>query len=444
MLPKTLASAPRSGPSPRIRCVYVTIYDNIHDCEGNPIKASDFEFVYNKYLENKTIANVTSFKATGEYELEIGLKYPYYPGFLSQATQFIPAIAEVAYNADTFRDNPVTSGQYKAVSFTSGAQATFIQTYNYWRDTETLPAHRKANVDVIRFQVITENSQIATALETNMIQAAGITASIAEDFAGTEVQVKTFPESYPSVFMLNNAEGSVFAGSKALREAVAYALDYESMCQVATRGNGKVTNIMGHDRLAGYSADFVKYGYATDLEKAKAKLEEAGYKAGDLKLTYVTNINNEVGLVLQASLAQIGIDVEIKLVDETQFLTTRQQANLLEWDILSLGTVPKGFLTTMLYALANVDTYEFGNYCGVMDTELADAVTTARYSQSAEDIEAAYAMMMDRLYYIPTWEGYGYEGCYAKIDGLVKDSSLELIAQASLFADDYDVYWDGK
>lgn len=424
--------------------VYVTLYENIHDCENNPIKASDFEFFYNKYLENKTIANVTSLKATGEYQLEIGLKYPYYAGFLAIATQNIVAMAECTYDPETFRSNPVTSGQYRAYSFTSGADATFIQTYNYWGDVERLPAHRKANVDVVRFQVITENSQIETALRTNSIQCSDITASIAEDFEGTDVQVKLFPESYPAVFMLNNYEGSLFSGNKALREAVAYALNYEQLCLAATRGKGSVTGIMGNDSLAGFSEDFAKYGYSYDPEQAKAKLAEAGYQPNEIKLVFVTNVNNEVPIVMQQCLAEVGIDMEIQLLDETQFLTTRTQANALTWDLLYLGTVPKGFLTTMMYALANVDTYEFGNYCGVMDTELAEAVTKARYSQSPEDVEAAYKMMMDRLYYLPTWNDYGYAGAYSKIDGLVKDSSLELLAQASLFADDYDVYWDGK
>lgn len=426
------------------KTVYVTIYDNIHDSEGNSIDAHDFEWCYNKYLENKTLANLTSCVATGDYELEIGLKYAYYAGYLTTATQYLVAINSDTYDPERFISDPITSGQYKVASFTSGASATFIQTYDYWGDTENLPAHRKANVDVCRFEVITENSQIGTALSTNSIQCADITSSIAEDFKNSDVQVKLFPESYPAVFMLNNAKGSIFDGNKALREAIAYALDYEQLCLAATKGMGSVTGVMGNTSLAGYTTDFAKYGYTYDLNKAKEKMAEAGYPDGGIKMTYVTNVDNEVGIVLQACLSEIGIEMEIDLCDETEFLSTRQQANLLEWDLLYLGTVPKGFMTTLMYAICNIDTYAFGNYCGVMDTELADAVTVARYSQDAADIESAYAMLMDRLYYLPTWDDYGYEGCYSKIDGLVKDSSLELIAQASLFADDYDVFWDGK
>lgn len=427
------------------KTVYVTIHEGIHDYMNNPIKASDFEFVYNKYLENKTMSNITSLKATGEYTLEIGLKYAYYPGYLAQATQSVVAMAEVAYNEETFVSNPITSGKYKPIAFTSGASATFMQTYNYWGEgiLEEEVAHRAANVDVVRFDVITENAQIQTALTTNAIQAADITAAIAADFAGTDVNVQTTAEPYPAVFMLNNAEGSVFAGNKALREAFAYALDYESMMTAATNGVGKVTGIMGHDGLSGWSADFAKYGYSYDLDKAKAKLEEAGYKAGELKLNFVTNINNSVGVVMQACLSQIGVDLNIILCDETRFLTVRQQATEHEWDVLFLGAVPKGFLTNMMDTLTNTASFTHGNYCGVKDEELYQAVVTAKYSQDPADIEAAYAMLMDRLYYVPTWVDYGYCGTYSKVESVIKDSSLELIAQASLFADDYDVYYQG-
>lgn len=426
------------------KTVYVTIHEGIHDSENNPIKASDFEFVYNKYLENKNMGNLTGVKATGEYTLEIGLKYAYYPGYLASSTQSLVAMAEVAYDATRFVSDPVTSGKYKAVAFTSGASATFMQTYNWWGEgIVESTAHRQANVDVCRFDVITENAQIQTALSTGAIQAADITAAIAADFKGTDVNVQTTAEPYPAVFMLNNAEGSVFAGNKALREAFAYALDYESMMTAATNGVGKVTGIMGHDGLAGWSADFAKYGYSFDLDKAKAKLEEAGYKPGELKLNFVTNINNSVGVVMQACLSQIGVDLNIILCDETRFLTVRQQATEHEWDVLFLGAVPKGFLTNMMDTLTNTASFTHGNYCGVKDDELYDAVVKAKYSQDPADIDAAYAMLMDRLYYVPTWVDYGYCGTNAKIESVIKDSSLELIAQASLFADDYDVYYEG-
>ncbi len=424
--------------------VYVTMHEGIYDSDGNAITASDVEWSYNKYLENKKLGNMTGCKATGDLTLEIGLRYPYYPGYLIQACGNMPIVDSDAYDPDRFRNDPVTTGQYKAIAFTSGASATFMQTYNWWGTGKVeLTAHRAANVDVCRFDVITENSQIETALSTNAIQAADITANIAENFANSPVQVLYFPESYPAVFMLNNATGSVFEGNKALREAFAMACDMQSLCMADTRGNGTVSGILGNDSLAGYTEDLAKYAVKYDIEAAKAKLEEAGYKPGELELNFVTNINNEVPVVLQACLEMIGIKLNIELMDETRFLTARQQADLLEWDVLLLEAVPKGFLTNLLYTFTDINAYAFGSYCGANDVELFEAVKTARYSQKPEDIEAAYAMFMDRLYYVPTWSDYGYAGAYSKISAIIKDSSLELIAQASIFADDYDVYYEG-
>jgi ABC-type transport system substrate-binding protein len=245
------------------------------------------------------------------------------------------------------------------------------------------------------------------------------------------------------VFILNSAPGSVFDGNFALREAVAYACDFEAMCQASTRGTGEYTGVYGNSSLSGYNEAWKELGYQRDVDLAKEKLAEAGYKEGELTLRYVTNSNDEVFLVLQSSLAEAGINVELNLLDETQFLTTRQQANTLEWDMLYYGCVPKGFETNILYSLAQIDAYDFGAIGGFKDQELFDLCYKARYSQDQADIDAAYENLLSKLYYLPTWDGYGFEGAYSKIEGLVKDSSLELIAQASIFADDYDIYYEG-
>lgn len=424
--------------------VDVEIWDNIKDWEGHSIDAHDFEWFYNKYLENKSLANLTGVEATGDYTLRIGLKYPYYAGFLMQATQFLVAMDSDTYDADRFRTDPVGTGQYKCVDFISGAKAVFMQTYNWWgTGTVELPAHRAANVDVCEFQVITENSQIQTALNTNTIQCADITVSMAEDFIKEgKVSVMKFPESYPAVFVLNNAEGSIFADNFALREAIYHALDLESLAQASTRGTGSATGAYGNDALAGYNTAWENNG-SYDVELAKQKLEEAGYKAGELTIRYVTNVNDEVSLVLQANLAEIGVDVDIQLLDETQFLTTRDQPTALTWDILYRGIVPKGFMTNFLYSLVQIDAFEWGCFGGFADQEAFDLVYKARYSQDQADIDAAYENIFSKLYYLPTWNAYGFAGATDGIEAIVKDSSYELIAQASIFADDYAVYYNG-
>lgn len=424
--------------------VEVEIWDNITDWEGHNIDAYDFEWFYNKYLENKSLANLTGLEATGDYTLKLGLKYPYYAGFLVTATQSIVAMDSDTYDADRFRSDPVGTGPYKCIDFTSGAKAVFMQTYSYWGEgTIDILAHRAYNVDVCEFQVITENSQIQTALNTNSIQCGDITVSMAEDFMKEgKVATYKFPESYPAIFVLNNAEGSLFADNFALREAIYHALDLDSLALAYTRGTGEATGAYGNNFLSGYNSDWeVKDSY--DVELAKQKLEEAGYKAGDLTLTYVTNVNDEVGLVLQANLAEIGVGLEIQLLDETQFLTTRDQPTALTWDILYRGQVPKGFMTNFLYSLVQIDAFEWGSMGGFKDQEAFDLAYKARYSQDQADIDAAYENIFGKLYYLPTWNAYDFVGATEGIEAIVKDSSYELCAQASIFADDYAVYYNG-
>ncbi|MBQ1468845.1 MAG: hypothetical protein IIZ27_10245, partial [Solobacterium sp.] len=215
------------------------LYDNIYDFEGNHITAADLQWFYDKYCEQRTLANIKSFVATGEYTGQMVLNYRNYPGFLSRSAASIVAISQAEYEKDPerFRSDPVGTGPYHCIKFASGNSATFEQTYKYWGDRENVPLHLRANVDVIRYDVILEQQQIQTALETNTIQVYDIQASTAEDFIKNgKVKVWKFPTSWPVVFILNSTAGGMFENNPDFRKAIAYAIDYDAVCMSATKG----------------------------------------------------------------------------------------------------------------------------------------------------------------------------------------------------------------
>jgi ABC-type transport system substrate-binding protein len=422
------------------------LYDNITDWQGNKITADDVVWSYNYYLTLKTLRYFKSIEKTGALSVRITLSDPYYPGFLITAVN-VSIVSQKAYEANpaSWRDNPVGTGPYKAIKFISGAQAVFQQTYNYWGDFSRLPAHCQAHVDVVSFDVITENSQIQTALATNSIQLGEISTSVAEDFAKDgSAKIFQFPQAYPPVFILNMYPGSVFADNAALREAVAYALDMDSICQAETRGTGKNNGTYGFDGLAGYSAAWEHKYWEYDVEKAKAKLKEAGYTPGQLKLRILTNEGINGLTVAQANLADIGVGLEINLQDETQFLTTRTQCNLLTWDMCLYGTVPRGFMMNIFNALNDIRSYNWGTLGGSKDQALFELTQKALYDQSRENIDAIFKATVEQLNYIPMYQAFDFVGANKKIEAPVRGNSQETAPQASLFADDYDVYYQAR
>jgi len=300
-------------------------------------------------------------------------------------------------------------------------------------------------VDVVAHDVITEASQIQTGLATNDIQLGEITASVMEDFLkDNAASVFKFPQAYPSVFIFNMYPGSVFSNNPALREAIAYALDMDSICQAETRGTGKATGTYGHNKLAGYNPAWENKYWGYDPVKAKAKLQEAGIKPGQLKLRVLTNELINGLTVAQANLADIGVTLEINLQDETQFLLSRTQCNLLTWDLCVYGVVPRGFIMIALNTLNDIKAYEWGPIGGSKDQALYDITYKALYNQTQANIDAAFEATIKKLNYLPLYQAYDFVGANKKIISPVRGNDQETAAHASLFADDYDVYYQPK
>ncbi len=425
------------------------LYDNIYDQAGNHITASDLVWFYNKYKENRTFANLESFEQTGEYTGRFKMIYSYYPSFLTRACQSIVAISQAEYEKDPerFRYDPVGTGLYHCIDFTSGASATFEKTYNYWGDESKIPAHLQGHVDVIRYDVILEQQQISSALETNTIQIYDISASTAEDFINSNGKVKVWklPASWPVALILNSAPGAMFEDNQAFRKAIAYAIDYDAVCLSATKGTGAPMPTFGFDGLVGYNTEWEKDGNHPyyDVEKAKEYLKEAGIEPGTVTLRTITNINSDFLVVLQANLADIGLGMEIQVQDEVQYLTNRFSANLNEWDMCLYGTVPGGFMMNSFYNLLNINAYNFGAIYGSRDQELHDLMMDALYDQTKEKIDKVYYAMQDKQYYVALYQSHNWVGAYEKIEFPIGDLSWKVYPQACYFADDYVVFYNG-
>lgn len=102
--------------------------------------------------------------------------------------------------------------------------------------------------------------------------------------------------------------------NKLVRQAIAYAMPYEDIVEVATSGLGQQARGPVPHGLWPYSDEVDQYSY--DLEKAKELLAEAGYPDGgfELVLTHAAENAQEEAFapLIKDSLAQIGIEVEVR------------------------------------------------------------------------------------------------------------------------------------
>jgi len=145
-----------------------------------------------------------------------------------------------------------------------------------------------------------------------------------------------------------NPVKSAWFTNKAFRQAVAYAIDRETMLNNIYKGLGELQN----SQIAPQSPYHASSGlpvYDYNLEKAKELLLSAGFKyEGDklvdaggnlVRFTLQTNVGNKIresaGAQIKQNLAQIGITVDFQPMDFNKLITNI--GDTLEWDAIVLG-----------------------------------------------------------------------------------------------------------
>lgn len=104
--------------------------------------------------------------------------------------------------------------------------------------------------------------------------------------------------------------------NKLVRQAVAYATPYQVIIDEVYKGNAQPAGSIVPNGMP--TSDFSAFPYATNLDKAKELLAQAGYPEGkglpEIKLTY--RVGNDqwerIAILMQAALKPIGIDVKLE------------------------------------------------------------------------------------------------------------------------------------
>jgi peptide/nickel transport system substrate-binding protein len=109
-----------------------------------------------------------------------------------------------------------------------------------------------------------------------------------------------------------------YLSDKRVRMAIRYAIDYDGIINKIMGGAAKQTNTFIPEGFAGYEPRII---YKTDIEKAKQFMKEAGVSGFETNLYHNdATPRPEVGQVIQASLAKIGIKVTLNKMVGSQLM----------------------------------------------------------------------------------------------------------------------------
>lgn len=412
MLAKSYKQIPEKSTPTHV--VYeIELFDYIKDSEGNPITADDVVFSYEECLANGSgnqhtalTGNMDSIEKTGDYTVELACNKEA-AGAVERMMSRVYVVSQKAYeeSGDCMRTKPVGTGAYVVDNWVTGSSLTLAKNDNYWQTEDLRTSYQKQNADKIEYYFVTESAQMAIGLETNIYDVVTTLnyTNASRFMEGGEsadgFDVTTLRDSMIQQMWVNRSEDSPLNDLR-IAQAVLYAIDIDGLIQVVMEGKGEPEYCYGSDISLGYQEKWASEEYYPyDPDKAKALLDEAGYKPGDFTLTILCDtdeVRSKIAQTIQLFLADVGIEAEVTAFE--QALWNTYQTDTTKYDLNISYNTTSGHITAIWNQL-NSRQYAEHNMAGVRDNTLDDLLEKAAISQAAEDIDAAKQYMTEQAYH---------------------------------------------
>jgi peptide/nickel transport system substrate-binding protein len=253
-------------------------------------------------------------------------------------------------------------------------------------------------LDRIEILIIDDDKAAELAFEAGDVDVTGVSVSSLAVYAANPPADSTLVVK-PSInyFWLGmNVDHPTFADLR-VRQAVQYAVDVDAILEGAYFGMvERATGIVAPGLVGHREANLIA---ARDVEKARALLAEAGVPDGfSCKLT-VENIeaSMSVAQIIQSSLAEVGIEVEIEPLDEGTFWAMAEDAEAqtnLQMTYKNYINTPDASWATMWFMPDQIGVWNWEHYDDVRFAELHNA---ALRELDAETRAAMYVEMQDRM-----------------------------------------------
>lgn len=297
---------------------------------GDPLKASDVVFSYDRAMSNPRFNYVTSMidkvEAVDDSTVLFHLKYPYSPIAHTFFSIKIASEKEVTEAGDSFGTSPHTAGTgpYMITDFNMASNIKLKAYDGYWRG--------EPKVKNVEYVVISEDSAAVIAYENGEIDyihdAPTAEWDVLEKAAGDNCgMAKGNNVRCVSINWESKANNNVL-GKEQVRKAICYAIDKESINQAVVGGMGVVAQEYMPSEYVETSPKASDGGfelYEYDPEKAKELLHEAGFTDADLEkgvdvgtiLSYgaQTGQNAKIAQVIQANLSEVGLTAGVEILD---------------------------------------------------------------------------------------------------------------------------------
>ncbi len=295
------------------------IREGVQFHDGSELTADDVLASFTRIEEREGLAAdymelVDSMDAPDEYTFEMTLSEPFAPMLSRMATSHMHIIPESQTDQDTVSE-PIGTGPFQFESMEIDTDFVMTRFDDYWDDG--LP-----HLDqVTKLEISDDDNRLNTFQAGELDFINEVPPRHAEDLENDpDVDFEQrFPRSL--VYLGVNCNEEPFDNRDA-RIALEYTIDRDEVMEAALYGQGRVA--------ASPAAPDSEWEHPTlepreqDFEKAQEHLEAAGYPDGfEATFQIPEQYNDQVtaAQVIQASAAQVGIDLDIQLITWSNWLS---------------------------------------------------------------------------------------------------------------------------
>lgn len=320
-----------------------TLRDGVKFHDGRPFSSADAKYTLDLLLASSFAKSASFFEGTGANKqsyiksvdapdpktLIVALNKPWV-GLLSNLVA-IPIIAKDSYESQ--KTHPMGTGPFKFINYDNSQQVVDLEAFpEYWEGASKL--------QTVRVRVIPDMNAMQAELQSGRVDIAPMPTSLQPDAVkrlegDPNLQVKVFNGSNVLLLTINTASAPL--DNVKVRQAIAYAIDRQTIINTLVAGYGEVAHsIIPEESWAYSTGQMYSYNPAT----AKRLLDEAGFRDPDgdgprmrfdKPVRYGVSGSSIAGrnyaVVIQNQLQEVGIPVEIQTYEGNTLFDEMRRGN---------------------------------------------------------------------------------------------------------------------
>lgn len=355
---------------------------------GEKLTSEDVKYTLERGMNSPYVqaflSSIDKIEIIDEYTINIVLK-TYEPNFLQVLSiQAFGIVNEksIAEAGDNYASQPIGTGPYKLLSWSNGENMILERFDRYWGG--------KVYLKTIKIRVLSDDGSRTIALENGEIDLSLGVQVNDKNIVRENSKLLLFERPTTTVVILGMNNNQPPFDNKTLRQAIAYAIEKESVLLGGGDGEGTIAQSI----LPDYMDGFADMSYSRDIEKAKKLLVEAGYPDGlEINLTVMSSYK-KVATVIQAQLEQIGIDVKIEVMEPNAFL---QNIPNNKFFVISMtGPLPNA--DSILFSMFFSETIGMaGNLTYTNESKLDELLLEAKVERNSESRVPIYVEVQNLL-----------------------------------------------